>query len=49
MHGEYTMVTPSGETFDARIAPVYTRGSAFAELDASRPIGTEARGTTWHY
>ena len=21
MHGEYTMVTPSGETFDARIAP----------------------------
>ena len=21
MHGEYTMVTPSGETFEARIAP----------------------------
>ena len=27
MHGEYTMVTPSGETFEARIAPFHPRCS----------------------
>ena len=33
MHGSYTMVTPDGETFEARDRAVYARRSERAELD----------------